>query len=163
MKKVAAPQVVRAGEAAEMPLPAQIQDALGELVGAAREGLLALSVGGVGVVARHYLSSHQGARQLAAAATGHGYITAFWWAAGIFAVGLFLTLIGSRHPRASGPSPLAATDPGQRCTDTSRPRAPCRPRSGPAGATPASDGHPRSSTRSHGGAEKRSVPGSRCP
>ena len=34
-----------------MPLPAAIQDALGELVGAAREGLLALSVGvGLGVV-----------------------------------------------------------------------------------------------------------------
>jgi hypothetical protein len=28
-----------------MPVPAEIQDALGELVGAAREGLLALSVG----------------------------------------------------------------------------------------------------------------------
>ncbi|PZR67705.1 MAG: hypothetical protein DLM63_06035 [Solirubrobacterales bacterium] len=34
-----------------MPLPAEIQDALGELVGAAREGLLALSLGlGLGVV-----------------------------------------------------------------------------------------------------------------
>ena len=34
-----------------MPLPAEIQDALGELVGAAREGLLALSVGlGLSVV-----------------------------------------------------------------------------------------------------------------
>ena len=34
-----------------MPLPAAIQDALGELVGAAREGLLALSVSvGLGVV-----------------------------------------------------------------------------------------------------------------
>ena len=38
-------------EAAESPLPAQIQEVLGELVGAAREGLLALSVGvGLGVV-----------------------------------------------------------------------------------------------------------------
>jgi transposase-like protein len=38
-------------EALEMPLPAAIQEALGELVGAAREGLLALSVGvGLGVV-----------------------------------------------------------------------------------------------------------------
>jgi transposase-like protein len=38
-------------EAAESPLPPQIQAALGELVGAAREGLLALSVGvGLGVV-----------------------------------------------------------------------------------------------------------------
>jgi putative transposase len=51
MSKVPAPQVVTAAEAAEMPLPAQIQEALGELVGAAREGLLALSVGvGLGVV-----------------------------------------------------------------------------------------------------------------
>jgi transposase-like protein len=45
------PQVVTTVEAAESPLPPQIQEALGELVGAAREGLLALSVGvGLGVV-----------------------------------------------------------------------------------------------------------------
>src|ERR671922_1823345 len=51
MKKVPAAQVVTASEAAEMPLPAPVQEALGELVGAAREGLLALSVGvGLGVV-----------------------------------------------------------------------------------------------------------------
>jgi putative transposase len=51
MKKVSAPKVVTALEASEGPLPAQIQEALGELVGAAREGLLALSVGvGLGVV-----------------------------------------------------------------------------------------------------------------
>src|SRR3954453_13327266 len=51
MKKVSAPKVVTAVEASESPLPPQIQDALGELVGAAREGLLALSVGvGLGVV-----------------------------------------------------------------------------------------------------------------
>ena len=51
MKKVPAPKVVTAVEASESPLPAQIQEALGELVGAAREGLLALSVGvGLGVV-----------------------------------------------------------------------------------------------------------------
>ena len=44
-------KVVTALEASESPLPAQIQEALGELVGAAREGLLALSVGvGLGVV-----------------------------------------------------------------------------------------------------------------
>jgi putative transposase len=54
MKKVTAPQVVVTGEAAEMPLPAEIQDALGELVGAAREGLLALSVG-VGLRVVHEL------------------------------------------------------------------------------------------------------------
>src|SRR5260370_40632443 len=51
MKKVPAPKVVTALEAPESPLPPQIQEALGELVGAAKEGLLALSVGvGLGVV-----------------------------------------------------------------------------------------------------------------
>jgi putative transposase len=51
MKKVSVPKVVTGLEAPESPLPAQIQEALGELVGAAREGLLALSVGvGLGVV-----------------------------------------------------------------------------------------------------------------
>jgi putative transposase len=51
MKKVSAPKVVTTLEASESPLPAGIQEALGELVGAAREGLLALSVGvGLGVV-----------------------------------------------------------------------------------------------------------------
>ncbi|HEX5927752.1 MAG TPA: hypothetical protein VFY45_28305, partial [Baekduia sp.] len=51
MKKVSTPKVVTALEASESRLPAQIQEALGELVGAAREGLLALSVGvGLGVV-----------------------------------------------------------------------------------------------------------------
>ena len=51
MKKVSGPQVVTTLEASESPLPAEIQQALGELVGAARDGLLALSVGlGLGVV-----------------------------------------------------------------------------------------------------------------
>jgi putative transposase len=51
MNKVSGPQVVTPAEASEMPLPAAIQEALGELVGAAREGLLALSVSvGLGVV-----------------------------------------------------------------------------------------------------------------
>jgi len=51
MKKVPAAEVVRTLEATGRPLPPQIQEALGELVGAAREGLLALSVGvGLGVV-----------------------------------------------------------------------------------------------------------------
>jgi putative transposase len=51
MRKVPAGKVVTALEAPESPLPPQIQEALGELVGAAREGLLALSVGvGLGVV-----------------------------------------------------------------------------------------------------------------
>ena len=51
MRKVPVPKVVTTVEAAESPLPAQVQEALGELVGAARQGLLALSVGvGLGVV-----------------------------------------------------------------------------------------------------------------
>jgi putative transposase len=51
VKKVPVPQVVTTVEASESALPPQVQEALGELVGAAREGLLALSVGvGLGVV-----------------------------------------------------------------------------------------------------------------
>jgi putative transposase len=51
MRKVPAAKVVTALEASESPLPAKVQEVLGELVGAAREGLLALSVGvGLGVV-----------------------------------------------------------------------------------------------------------------
>ena len=51
MKKVSTPKVVTALEASGSPLPAQVQEALGELVASAREGLLALSVGvGLGVV-----------------------------------------------------------------------------------------------------------------
>src|SRR5271170_5566173 len=51
MKKVPAVEVATTSEAVESPLPPQIQEVLGELVGAAREGLLALSVGvGLGVV-----------------------------------------------------------------------------------------------------------------
>ena len=51
MGKVSAAKVVTAVQASESPLPPRIQEALGELVGAAREGLLALSVGvGLGVV-----------------------------------------------------------------------------------------------------------------
>lgn len=51
MKKVPVSKVVTTLEATESPLPPEIQEALGELVGSAREGLLALSVGvGLGVV-----------------------------------------------------------------------------------------------------------------
>jgi hypothetical protein len=51
MEKVSGPQVVTAVGAAGSSLPPQIQEVFGELVGAAREGLLALSVGvGLGVV-----------------------------------------------------------------------------------------------------------------
>ena len=54
VKTVSGSQVVTAAEAVESPLPAEIQEALGELVGAAREGLLALSVG-VGLRVVHEL------------------------------------------------------------------------------------------------------------
>lgn len=54
MKKVPTPKVVTTLQASEMPLPPQIQEVLGELVGAAREGLLALSVG-VGMAVVHEL------------------------------------------------------------------------------------------------------------
>ena len=54
MKNVPGPQIVTGAQASEMPLPPQIQVALGELVGAAREGLLALSVG-VGLSVVHEL------------------------------------------------------------------------------------------------------------
>jgi hypothetical protein len=54
MKKVSGPQVVTTVEALESPLPAEIQEALGELVGAAREGLPGLSVG-VGLSVVHEL------------------------------------------------------------------------------------------------------------
>jgi putative transposase len=58
MKKVSGPQVVTTVEASESPLPAEIQDALGELVGAAREGLLALSVG-LGLTVVHQLMERE--------------------------------------------------------------------------------------------------------
>jgi putative transposase len=51
MKKVSASKVATRAEAPDSPLPPKVQEALGEMVGAAREGLLALSVGvGLGVV-----------------------------------------------------------------------------------------------------------------
>jgi transposase-like protein len=51
MQTVPTPKVVTAFEAAEQPLPPRIQEALGQLVGAAKEGLLALSVSiGLGVL-----------------------------------------------------------------------------------------------------------------
>jgi transposase-like protein len=58
MKKVSGPKVVTTGEALESPLPAEIQEALGELVGVAREGLLALSVG-LGLTVVHQLMERE--------------------------------------------------------------------------------------------------------
>jgi putative transposase len=54
MKKVPASKVVTAIEGPESLLPPRIQEALGELVGAGKEGLLALSVG-VGLSVVHEL------------------------------------------------------------------------------------------------------------
>jgi hypothetical protein len=54
MKNVSGPQVVTPAEALESLLSPQIQEALGGLLGAAREGLLALSVG-VGLSVVHEL------------------------------------------------------------------------------------------------------------
>jgi hypothetical protein len=54
MENVSGSQVVTSAEVSELPLPAEIQEALGELVGAARDGLLALSVG-VGLRVVHEL------------------------------------------------------------------------------------------------------------
>ena len=64
MKKVSGPQVVTTAEASELPLPAEIQEALGELVGAAREGLLALSVG-LGLSVVHQLMEARSTRSSA--------------------------------------------------------------------------------------------------
>jgi putative transposase len=51
MKKVTAPQVATPDQASRADLPESVQAALGDLAGAAREGLLALSVGvGLGVM-----------------------------------------------------------------------------------------------------------------
>ena len=79
MRKVPAPKVVTTLEASESPLPPRIQEALGELVGAAREGLLALSVGvGLGVV--HELMelevTRSSARRASTTRTGRRSVTA---------------------------------------------------------------------------------------
>ena len=58
MKKVRGPQVVTGAAALELPLPVEIQEALGEVVGAAREGLLALSVG-IGLRVVHELMERE--------------------------------------------------------------------------------------------------------
>jgi len=54
VKKVSGPKVVTPVEALESSLPAEIQEALGELIGVAREGLLAVSVG-LGLTVVHQL------------------------------------------------------------------------------------------------------------
>jgi hypothetical protein len=55
--------VAQVATAQEAMLPARVREALGELVGAAKEGLLALSVGvGLGVMAELMEESHRGRR-----------------------------------------------------------------------------------------------------
>jgi hypothetical protein len=52
MSTVSGSEVVSTEEAQELALPAKVQEALGELIHCAKEGLLALSVGvGLGVLA----------------------------------------------------------------------------------------------------------------
>ncbi len=52
MKTVSREQVATSEQVGELALPQRVQEALGQLVGSAREGLLALSVGvGLGVLA----------------------------------------------------------------------------------------------------------------
>ncbi len=43
--------------------------------------------------AADYARTHIGLHDLAGAAAVHGYTTGFWWAAGIFAAGLFLAML----------------------------------------------------------------------
>lgn len=80
MKKVSAREVDASLQAGEMPLPAEIQEALGELVGAAREGLLALSVGaGLSLISRlmeheaELLAGPKGRHDPDRVANRHGY------------------------------------------------------------------------------------------
>ena len=54
-------------------------------------GLALLSTVSASSVA-HYARAHTGLPGLAGAAAVHGYTTGFWWAAGIFAVGLIIAL-----------------------------------------------------------------------
>ncbi len=52
--------------------------------------------------AASYATSHRGTPDLANAAAIHGYTTAFWWAAGIFAVGLLVALLVLPSVRVPG-------------------------------------------------------------
>jgi hypothetical protein len=61
--------------------------------------------------AASYASSHAPARGLSAAATVHGYTTAFWWAAGIFGLGLLVALLILPSGRQPVPAPVAQEAP----------------------------------------------------
>jgi EmrB/QacA subfamily drug resistance transporter len=59
-----------------------------------------------------YASSHARTPGLRDAATIHGYTTAFWWAAGIFALGLLVALLVlPSHTGSTAPAPAATADP----------------------------------------------------
>jgi putative transposase len=80
MKKVSDLQVGTSVGAADMPLPAEIQEALGELVGSARERLLALSIGaGLSLLSRvmelevELLAGPKGSHDPDRVAKRHGY------------------------------------------------------------------------------------------
>jgi len=63
--------------------------------------------------AASYASSHAHARGIASGALIHGYTTAFWWAAGIFGVGLLVALLvlpGNIKPRAPATQPSLAAE-----------------------------------------------------
>jgi EmrB/QacA subfamily drug resistance transporter len=55
-----------------------------------------------------YATSHPKAPGLREAATVHGYTVAFWWAAGIFAVGLLVALFVLPRRPAAAPAPVPA-------------------------------------------------------
>ena len=124
MKKVSGPQVVTTTGAVESPLPAEIQDALGELVGAAREGLLALSVG-VGLRVVHELMEAevteivgpkgQHDRDRAASRHGHedGSMTLGGRRVASAAHGLGQSTVGSCRSRPTGTSPIATRCSGR--------------------------------------------------
>jgi EmrB/QacA subfamily drug resistance transporter len=61
--------------------------------------------------AASYASAHAGQHGLSSAAAIHGYTTAFWWAAGIFAVGLLIALLvlpPGTATREAAPEPAGA-------------------------------------------------------
>jgi EmrB/QacA subfamily drug resistance transporter len=61
--------------------------------------------------AASYASSHPPARGLSAAATVHGYTTAFWWSAGIFGLGLLVALLILPSGRQPVPAPVPQEAP----------------------------------------------------
>jgi len=58
--------------------------------------------------AASYAASHAGAARLSNAAAIHGYTTAFWWAAGIFGLGLLVALLILPSNGAAPPQPAPA-------------------------------------------------------